>query len=215
MGDIKGGAFDIPGDLAREWLRLPANPNGRPNADVLKPWANGMDLTRRPSGKWIIDFGDKMSEAEAALYEAPFGYVSERVNPFRQGNREKKSRDFWFRHWNPRPAMWRALGTASRYIATPRVAKHRLFGWLDSRDSAQPIPRDLVAPARDESGRSAALHANHNLRDVPIPARPVAGHSSQRMRCRPAFQGCSPRSSTPGRVARAVAQPARMGRVGR
>ena len=46
MGDIKRGAFDVPGDLAREWLRLPANPNGRPNADVLKPWANGMDLTR-------------------------------------------------------------------------------------------------------------------------------------------------------------------------
>ena len=28
MGDIKNGAFDIPGDQAREWLRLPANPNG-------------------------------------------------------------------------------------------------------------------------------------------------------------------------------------------
>ena len=57
MGDTKGGPFDIPGDLAREWLRLPANPNGRPNADVLKPWVNGMDLTRRPSDKWIVDFG--------------------------------------------------------------------------------------------------------------------------------------------------------------
>ena len=47
MGDIKGGAFDISGDQAREWLLLPANPNGRPNADVLKPRVNGMDLTRR------------------------------------------------------------------------------------------------------------------------------------------------------------------------
>ena len=46
IGDQKTGAFDIPGDLARQWLRLPANPNGRPNADVLKPWANGMDVTR-------------------------------------------------------------------------------------------------------------------------------------------------------------------------
>ena len=27
-GDIKRGSFDIPGDQAREWLRLPANPNG-------------------------------------------------------------------------------------------------------------------------------------------------------------------------------------------
>ena len=28
MGDTKGGPFDIPGDLAREWLSLPANPKG-------------------------------------------------------------------------------------------------------------------------------------------------------------------------------------------
>ena len=36
MGDTKGGPFDVPGDLAREWLRLPANPNGRTNADALE-----------------------------------------------------------------------------------------------------------------------------------------------------------------------------------
>ena len=70
IGGMKKGSFDIPGDLAREWLWLPTNPNGRTNADVLKPWMNGMDLTRRPAGKWIIDFGHGMSESEAALYEA-------------------------------------------------------------------------------------------------------------------------------------------------
>ena len=47
-GDTKGGPFDVAGDQAREWLRLPANPNGQTNADVLRPWMNGMDLTRRP-----------------------------------------------------------------------------------------------------------------------------------------------------------------------
>jgi len=56
MGDTKGGAFDIPGELAREWLRLP-NPHGRSNAEVLRPWVNGMDVTRRSADKWIIDFG--------------------------------------------------------------------------------------------------------------------------------------------------------------
>ena len=50
-GDEKGGPFNVPGDLSREWLRLPANPNGRTNADVLKPWINGMDVTRRPADK--------------------------------------------------------------------------------------------------------------------------------------------------------------------
>ena len=72
VADQKGGPFDISGDQAREWLRLPANPNGRANADVLKPWVNGMDLTRRPTGKWIVDFGWTMSASDAALYEEPF-----------------------------------------------------------------------------------------------------------------------------------------------
>ncbi|MEZ5720980.1 MAG: hypothetical protein R3D59_04480 [Paracoccaceae bacterium] len=71
MGDTKGGAFDVPGEQARKWLQMPLNPNGRSNSDVLKPWFNGMDVTRRPSGKWIVDFGWTMSEADAALYEAP------------------------------------------------------------------------------------------------------------------------------------------------
>ena len=89
MGDTKGGAFDIPGDLAREWLQLPLNPNGRPNSDVLRPWMNGMDLTRQPSGRWIIDFGWEMSEQEAALYEAPHAYILEHVRPVRFQNRRE------------------------------------------------------------------------------------------------------------------------------
>ncbi|MYA89073.1 MAG: hypothetical protein F4X97_11615 [Boseongicola sp. SB0662_bin_57] len=83
MGDTKGGPFDVPGDLALDWLRVPANPNGRPSADVLKPWVNGMDLTRRPAGKWIVNFGWEMSEAEAAHYESPFAHVTEHVWPMR------------------------------------------------------------------------------------------------------------------------------------
>ena len=71
MGDTKGGPFDIAGDQAREWLRLPANPNSRTNADVLKPWVNGMDLACRPAGKWIVDFGWSMSAGAAARGRRP------------------------------------------------------------------------------------------------------------------------------------------------
>lgn len=80
QGPVKVGAFDIPGDTARGWLKLP-NPNGRPNSDVLRPWANGQDLASRPSDTWIIDFGTDMSETDAALYEAPFAHVLTHVKP--------------------------------------------------------------------------------------------------------------------------------------
>ena len=89
MGDTKGGAFDVPGDLARRWLLLPSNPNGRPNADVLRPWANGMDVTRRPSDTWIIDFGWTMTEGEAAYYSAPYAHVVLNVQPVRATNNRR------------------------------------------------------------------------------------------------------------------------------
>ena len=117
-GDEKGGPFNVTGDLVREWLRLPANPNGRTNADVLKPWINGMDVTRRPADKWIVDFGSRMSESEAALYEEPFGWLRERVYAIRQQNRVEANRVYWYRHRRPVPNMWKALDGMSRYIAT-------------------------------------------------------------------------------------------------
>ena len=156
MGDTKGGPFDIPGDLARDWLRLPANPNGRPNADVLKPWVNGMDLTRRPAGKWIVDFGWLMEQADAALYEEPFRHVREHVHPMRRRNRRESYRDYWWRHVEPRQGMWEALNGLPRSIVTPRVSKHRLFVWMDARicpDSA------TIAIARDDDTTFGILHS--------------------------------------------------------
>ena len=156
VGGMKKGSFDVPGDLAREWLRLPANPHGRPNADVLKPWMNGMDVTRRPAGKWIVDFGHDMNEAEAALYEAPFAHVAEHVKPVRDLNRRDDLRENWWRHDRSGQTMFARIGALSRYIATPRVAKHRLFVWLDARvcpDSA------LIAIARDDDATFGILHS--------------------------------------------------------
>ena len=156
MGDTKGGPFDVTGDQARKWLRLPANPNGRTNADVLKPWINGMDLTRRPAGKWIVDFGWTMSEGDAALYEEPFRWVKEHVYPMRQQNRREAYREYWWRHVEPRQGMWRALDGLTRYITTARVAKHRLFVWCDARIC--PDSR-LIVIARDDDTAFGILHS--------------------------------------------------------
>lgn len=155
MGDTKGGAFDVRGDLARAWLKLPSNPNGRPNADVLRPWANGMDVTRRPSDTWIVDFGWTMSEAEAAYYAAPYGYVAAHVRAQAKEKRESYTRTWW-RHTRPRPEMNQKLAELSRFIVTPTVAKHRLFEWM-----AHPTLPDhqLIAIARDDDLTFGILHS--------------------------------------------------------
>jgi len=156
MGDTKGGSFDVPGDLARQWLMLPLNPNGKSNAEVLRPWVNGMDITRRPADKWIIDFGWRMNESEAALFEQPFRHVLENVKPEREKNNRELYRRNWWRHVEARPGMWAALEKIPRYIVTCRVAKHRLFIWLQSTvcpDSA------TIAVARDDDTTFGILHS--------------------------------------------------------
>ena len=156
MGDKKNGPFDISGELARAWLLLPANPNGRPNADVLRPWVNGMDLTRRPSGKWIIDFGFEMGESESALYEIPFAHIAVHVKPMRLSGRNKRRAEFWYRHATPGPETWQRLNGLSRFIVTPRVAKYRLFIWCDVR--VCPDCQLIVIP-RDDDTTLGILHS--------------------------------------------------------
>jgi hypothetical protein len=114
MGDIKNGPFEIHGDIAREMLRSP-NPDGRSNSNVVRPWANGLDLTRRWRDMWIIDFGLDMPEHEAALYEAPFKYALEHVRPSRLDAPAECCRKRWWIHHNRRPEMV-ALSPAYRDI---------------------------------------------------------------------------------------------------
>jgi type II restriction/modification system DNA methylase subunit YeeA len=130
MGDTKVGPFEIPEALAREWLPL-RNPNGKSNADVVRPWANGLEVTRTPQRLWIVDFPPGMSEAEAAQYEKPFEYIKEKVRPIRAENNRQAYAERWWIHAEARPEMRRTLNGLSRFLVTPTIAKHRIFAWLD------------------------------------------------------------------------------------
>jgi type II restriction/modification system DNA methylase subunit YeeA len=129
MGDTKGGAFDINEDVALEMLRQP-NPHGRPNSDVIVPWVNGIDITRRPQNIFIIDFGLRATIENAAMYESPFRYAQESIFPAREKSRT--TIQSWWLHERPRVDMRAAISPLPRFICTPRVSKHRLFVWLES-----------------------------------------------------------------------------------
>ncbi len=155
MGDTKGGPFDISESVALSMLEHP-NPDGRDNRDVVRPRVNGKDITSRPSGTWIIDFGVDLPLSEAALYEAPFEYVNEHVRPVRVTNKRKVYAENWWLHMEPRPGMRQALDGLSRYLVTPTTAKHRLFTWL----SADVLPdHALIAVARDDDYTFGVLHS--------------------------------------------------------
>ena len=160
VATVKAGPFDIAGTTAREWLRQP-NPNGKSNADVVKRWANGMDMTRRWSDTWIVDFGVDMAETEAALYETPFAHAQKFVLPERSKTRAERERRNWWLMARPIPAMRRSLTGLNRFVATPVLAKHRLFVWLDK--SVLP-DHQLVAIARADDTTFGILHSRfHEL----------------------------------------------------
>ncbi len=129
FGLCLAGDFRIPGELARQWLMLP-NPNGRPNADVVRPIYNGSDVTSRCVDRWVIDFGPTMTEEGAMLYEAPFSHLVEQVKPVRLTNNRKSRALYWWRHGETRPGLRKKIVGLSRYIATVETAKHRLFVWF-------------------------------------------------------------------------------------
>ncbi|MBK1642540.1 hypothetical protein CKO12_11755 [Chromatium okenii] len=172
IGTQKSGSFDIAGELARQWLKE-QNPHGNPNSDVVRPWVNGMDITRRPSDTWIVDFGLGMKEADAACYEQPFQHVITQVKrvietkmtAWHVANKNiqhlQKQHDTWWQLWCSRPDMRGALKKVTRYICTPRVSKYRLFVWLATAvlpDSA------TVAIARADDTTFGILHSRfHEL----------------------------------------------------
>lgn len=102
-----------------------------------------------------------MTETDASLYELPFEYVVEHVKPEREKNNREAYRRYWWRHGEPRVAMRAALMRLPRYIATPAVAKHRTFVWLDK---AVLPDQALLAIARIDDTSFGILHSRfHEL----------------------------------------------------
>ena len=128
-GISKKGSFEIRGEQARCWLTEPRNPNGLPNSDVVRPWINGIDVTRRLSDMWIIDFGE-LNQKEASLFESPFSWVETHVLPERKSSNSQAERRQWWLLARRAPAMQQAIAPLRRFIVTPEVSKHRVFCWM-------------------------------------------------------------------------------------
>lgn len=129
-GSQQKGQFDITPTVAQTLLSAPS-PFGKELKDVVKRSINGKQLLQQNKVSWVIDFGENMDAAEAALYEAPFEYVRQVVYPKREHHREKVQREKWWLHARPSPKYRKIMATQGRYLATPVVSKHRIFVWLE------------------------------------------------------------------------------------
>ena len=154
------GPFDVDGEIARLWLQAPGNPAGGRNSDVLRPYWNGLDITRRSRERWIVDFGDR-TEREASLYAEPYAHLATVLKPVRLENSIESLRTYWWRFWCPRPEMRSRIDSLPRYMVTARVAKHRMFCWMQT-----PVLPDsqVVVIARADDTTFGILHSRcHEL----------------------------------------------------
>ncbi len=147
--------FEIEPTTAARLLVSP-NPDGRSNAEVVRPWMNGEDVTGRPRGYVHHRFRVGHDGGEAALYEAPFEYVRSHVRAERLRVRRLRYAEHWWLHVEPRPGLRAAMRGLTRYIATPRVSKHRLFIWVDPE--VLPDSR-LIVFARHDDYIFGVLHS--------------------------------------------------------
>ena len=154
QGPVKVGAFDIDAEVAARLLAAP-NPHGQSSSEVVRPFLNASDITRRSRNMHIIDFG-AMPLEEASLFEQPFEYVRCYVKPERDKNRRARRREFWWQHGETVPGLRDAVASLDRYVATPRVAKHRLFVWVPAR--TLPDSR-LYVFAREDDYFFGVLHS--------------------------------------------------------
>ncbi|GIK30342.1 MAG: hypothetical protein BroJett007_34800 [Chloroflexota bacterium] len=156
MGVTPAGPFDVPEEQARRMLAMP-NRSGAINADVVRRYFNAEDITSRSKERWIIDFGVDLPIVKAQEYEAPFRHVTDIVLPVRLNSRQpdREKRQYWI-FTRARPEMRKAISKLPRYLATPMVAKHRVFVWLDK----DIIPANLInVIARSDDYFFGVLHA--------------------------------------------------------
>lgn len=159
-GNQKGGSFDIDWEQARSLIVSP-NSNGRSGTDIVRPYVNGMDISRRTRAAWIIDFGTDSSETIASGYDRAFELIVTTVKSSFGANRKTKPRNSWWLHERPRPELRAALQELKRYLCTLHVAKHRLFVW----QSTDVLPdHQLIAFARSDDYFFGVLHSSiHEL----------------------------------------------------
>jgi hypothetical protein len=128
------------------------------NAAVLRPLLNGKDVSDRPRGKYVVDFG-LMSDSEARSYPRLYDLLRDRVMPTRQANGRRSYAQYWWRFGEPRRELRKALVGLKRSIVTLETSKHRFFTFIGG-DFA--IEHKLICIASDSSLLhgilSSALH---------------------------------------------------------
>ena len=154
---VLGKGFILEPEEAGEWIA--EDPR---NAEVLFPYLNGEDLNSRSdcsASRWVVDFNERSQEA-ARQYKLPWKYVFDKVRPERVvKDAEKYPRmvNEWWKYWNSRPAMRKAIVDLDEVLVIARVSKTVMPVRVSTR---QVVSEQVVVFATDSYAQQAALSSS-------------------------------------------------------
>jgi hypothetical protein len=104
------------------------------NGERIFPFIGGAELNDSPTHehkRYVINLGD-MSEDEAREWPQLVGILEDKVKPERGKQKRKHLRERWWQHAETRPAMYRAIASLDRVLATSQVCAHLSFAFMPS-----------------------------------------------------------------------------------
>lgn len=116
---LGSGFFLEPAEAAR---LIESDPR---NAEVVKPYVNGDDLSTRPdasASRYIVDFGE-MTLDEAGTYPEPLQIVIDRVKPARLVQADVRAAERWWQFSRPRRELYQAIADRDAVLAISIVSK--------------------------------------------------------------------------------------------
>lgn len=103
------------------------------NVDIVMPLYTGQDITTSPSQsprRWCINFFDwPLDKAES--YPEPLRVVSERVLPDKMEKASKGYMTYWWQHWRPRTALYKAVSSLERVLACSLVSTRWCVSFIE------------------------------------------------------------------------------------
>ncbi|MHB9001112.1 MAG: class I SAM-dependent DNA methyltransferase [Thermoanaerobaculia bacterium] len=141
----------------------------KPACAVVKPYFTGRDLNQTHTNRFVIDFFGFTLDQAMKSHPAILQHVADRVKPDRYAKASRNAdaaayADSWWLFAKTRPEMRCALEGLSRFIATCRTARHRVFTFV----AAPAIPESTViaialCDAADLAVLSSRLHTTWAL----------------------------------------------------
>jgi len=98
---------------------------------LIRPYLNAREFMHKREGRYVIDAFGFTAEELRERYPMAYQWLFDHVKPERDQNRDAQRRRDWWLFGRSNRQLRAAVHGSTRYIATPRTSKHRVFQFFE------------------------------------------------------------------------------------